>query len=870
MQRLFILFFSLIIGINISAQESNFKTADYAKPKKYIINDIKISGVKYLDTDVLLHIADFRVGDEIDIPGDAFTATIKKYLKQKLFSNVEISYIQLEDNKVDIEILLQEQPRLSKIIINGTRNSEVKDLKEKINLRIGNQVTDDISSNSKRIIIDHFNEKGFYNADVEISTKNDTSFKNTVHLIFDVNKGKRVKIKKIDFVGNNDIADKKLRRWMKKTKNTNLINIMSKSKLNKSEFEEDKKILIEKYKSIGYRDAKYISDSIYFIKKNRLGLKIKVDEGKKYYFRNISWVGNTIFPSEYLASVLNIKKGSAYNKTLLNDRLNVEEDAVSTIYMDRGYLFFNIQPIETKIDGDSIDIELRIYEGEQATINKVIIIGNTKTNEHVIRREIRTTPGDLFSRSKIIRTQRELAALGHFDPETMNIEPIPHQEDNTVDIKYILEEKANDQLEISGGWGGGMLVGSLGVRFTNFSARRLFKPKEWNSIIPTGDGQTLSLRGQTNGKYYSSASISFIEPWLGGKKPTSLSVSFQYSAYSKYNYYTQNTGDEGSFQVIGASVGLGRRLEWPDNFFTMMQEVSYQRYTLKNYEMGFGFDNGSSNILSYKFTIGRNSVDQPLYPRGGSEFSLSVQLTPPYSAFKKDNFWKLSETEEALIKANKGANQSEIGAIVEQETKERYKFVEFHKWDFKATWYKKLIDNLVLSTSLKFGYLGYYSSNLGYSPFEKFQLGGDGMSGYNMYGVDNIGLRGYANNSLTSEERYKNPTYDGVYDKEPYKTRKSAIAYTKYTLDIRYPLALKPQATVYALAFVEAGNSWSDINNFNPFDVKRSAGVGVRIFLPMLGMLGVDWGYGFDKVMNNGVLQDVGGSQFHFLIGQQF
>jgi len=865
MQKIFILLFSIFIGINISAQENNFKTADYSKPKKYIINDIKITGVKYLDTDVLLHIADFRVGDEIDIPGDEFTATIKKYLKQKLFSNVEIYYIPREENKVDIVINLVEQPRLSKLTINGIRNGEVKTVKEKLHLRIGDQVTEDLSSNYKRIIVDHFLEKGFYNVNVDVRTKNDTTFKNTVELIFDVKKGKRVKIKEITFEGNKEVKDKKLRRWMKNTKTTSIINIMKKSKLNKDEFEEDKQTLIEKYKSNGYRDAKYISDSVYLIKKKRLGLKIKVDEGKKFYFRNISWIGNTVFPSEYLSDVLNIKKGSAYNKTLLEDRLNVEEDAISAVYMDRGYLFFNVQPIETKVEGDSIDLELRIYEGEQATINKIIILGNTKTNEHVVRREIRTKPGELFNRSKIIRTQRELAALGHFDPETMRVEPIPHQEDNTVDIKYVLEEKANDQLEISGGWGGGMLVGSLGVRFTNFSARRLFKPKEWNSIIPTGDGQTLSLRGQTNGRYYSSISVSFMEPWLGGRKPNSLSVSFQYSAYSKYNYYSQNTGDDGSFEVIGASVGLGKRLEWPDNYFTMRNDISYQRYNLTNYEMGFGFDNGSSNILSYAFTLGRNSVDNPLFPRGGSEFSISARLTPPYSLFKKDNFWKLTAVEKATAIANKDANQSNESAILEQESQNRYKMIEFHKWDFKATWYKKLIDNLVLSTSIKFGYLGYYSSNLGYSPFEKFQLGGDGMSGYNMYGVDNIGLRGYSNNSLTSEERYMDPLTGAE------RTRKSAIAYTKYTMDIRYPLALKPQATVYALAFVEAGNSWSHIDNFNPFNVKRSAGVGVRIFLPMLGMLGVDWGYGFDKVYNSrGVEQEVGGSQFHFLIGQQF
>lgn len=886
MQKIINLIVFMFVGLTLSAQTTD-KTADYSRPKKFVISDIKISGIKYLDTDILLHIAEFRVGDEIDIPGDKFTSTIKKYWKQGLFSDVQISYTPIKGNEVSIDIYLQEQPRLSRVVFHGLRSGQEKDIRGKLHLRTGNQVTEDIVKNSERIIKDHFKEKGFYFCDVKSIVKNDTTYKNTVKLIFNVDRGKRTRIKDIEIVGNVNIKDRKVRRWIKNTKKVDW-NIFKASKYYEPNYKEDKKVLIEKYTEKGFRDATIVSDSLYVIEKHKfslgnvfrkmfgkpvkpkikrkLGIKINIAEGNKYYFRDIRWVGNTKFPSEYLSTILNIKKGDHYDKTLLNNRLNVDEDAVTTLYMDRGYLFFNVQPVEVKVDKDSIDIELRIFEGEQATINKVIIEGNTKTNEHVIRREIRTKPGELFSRSKIMRTQRELATLGHFDPEKLGVDFKPHQENNTVDLTYMLEEKANDQLEISGGWGGGMFVGSLGVRFTNFSARKLFKFKEWNSIVPTGDGQTLSLRGQTNGKYYKSFNISFVEPWLGGKKPNSFHVSFYYSSYSKYNWYSQSqTDDPGQFDVIGASVGLGKRLEWPDNYFTLMHTVGYKRYFLDNYDMGFGFKTGNSNILTYNLVFGRNSVSQPLYPRNGSDFSLSIELTPPFSLFKSSKWWELSDSEAATIMNGSGTESEKKSKIEDAQNKEKYKWVEYHKWDFKGSWYKSLIGDLVLSAHVRMGYLGYYNKDLGYSPFEKYQLGGDGMSGYNMYGVQNIGLRGYENNSLTAEERYLDPISGAI------ATRRSAVIYDKFSLDLRYPLALKPQATVYGMVFVEAGNSWSKFKDFNPFDAKRSAGVGVRIFLPMLGMLGVDWGYGFDKVLNsNGVDVKAGGSQFHFVIGQQF
>jgi len=647
-----------------------------------------------------------------------------------------------------------------------------------------------------------------------------------------VDKKDRVKINEIIFTGNTAFPDKILKRKMKDTKQMS-INFFKASKLVAETFKEDKKKLIAFYNENGYRDAKVIADSVSRdpAQENRLLLYINVEEGNKYHFGDVQWIGNTKFPSELLEAVLGIEKGDVFDQTVLDERLFIDEDAVNGVYLDNGYLFFQLTPVEVSVENDTIDYEMRMYEGEIAIVNNVIIKGNTRTNEHVIRRELRTLPGDKFSKSELIRTVRELANLGHFDPEQIEPNPIPNQADGSVDIEYRLVERATDQLEVSGGYGAGMLVATVGIRFSNFAVSRIFDPKAWRPV-PSGDGQTLSLRAQTNGKVYQSYNFSFVEPWFGGKKPNSFSISGYYSKMNRnpYAFYGgggDNIKDE-YYSVTGFSVGLGKRLTWPDDFFTLYNQISYQRYKVKDYPGLFLVDNGFFNNFSYTITVGRNSQDQIIYPRRGSNLSVSLQITPPYSLF------------------NPGVDYSTIGQD------EKYKWVEYHRWMFKADWYHALIGDLVLMTRLHWGFLGHYNDDIGPSPFEGFDLGGDGLSGYNLYGRETIAQRGYPNRSLT-------PT-DG-------NGNKSGNVYTKYTLELRYPVSLNPSATIFVLTFLEAGNAWYGINEFSPFNTKRAAGVGVRAFLPMFGLLGIDWGWGFDPYPGH---SGISGSQFHFTIGQQF
>lgn len=796
---------------------------DYTTPKQYVVGGVTISGLKFLDAQTLINLFGLDEGETVMVPGDDVTNGVKKLWKQGLFSDINVSIVRVKGDTAYFNIDLVERARVSKIFFTGVKKSEQNELKEKLTLKIGDQLTDYLLSTAKGTIKKFYAEKGYRNVSVNILQANDTVISNGVRVTFEVDRKKKVKISNIDFEGNVAISDGKLRRAMKKTHRKDL-NIFKSAKFVASNFEDDKENVIKYYNEKGYRDARILSDSIYVVNPKRVGIVIKVEEGPKYYFRNITWVGNTKYPSEFLSAVLKIKKGDVYDKTLLDKRLLQDDNSVSTLYMDNGYLFFNVEPTEVKIENDSIDVEMRIYEGKQATINKVLISGNTKTNEHVIRREIWTKPGELFSKSDIMRTNRELAQLGHFDPEKLNVIPMPNQADGTVDLKYIVEEKPNDQLEVSGGWGANMFVGTIGIRFSNFSMRRVFDKGAWRPV-PSGDSQSLAIRAQSNGSYYKAYSLSFVEPWLGGKKPTSFSVSLYHSVQNNSNYVYQ-AGTQ-YMKVSGASVGLGKRLKWPDNYFTLSNEISYQNYDLKDWS-GFIISNGGSNIISLKTTFGRNSTDQPIYPRRGSNLMLSVQLTPPYSLFNGKDY------------KNTGMSQNE-----------KYRWIEYHKWDFKYTWYSQLAGNLVLSTNAQFGYLGYYNKDLGYSPFEGFDVGGDGMSGYNLYGKETIGLRGYQNSSLT-------PYHNGV---------RVANLYDKFTVELRYPLVLSPSSTIYALTFIEGGNAWYDFTDFSPFAIKRSAGVGLRLFLPMLGQLGIDWGYGFDNIPT---YPGAGGSNFHFVIGMPF
>ena len=676
-------------------------------------------------------------------------------------------------------------------------------------------------------MVDFYIEKGYLNATAEVREVKDSTFANRVVLIIDVDKKNRIKIHSLEFEGNTYFSDKKLRKAMKETKVKKWYKIFTSSKFLDEKYQEDKAKVIAKYTDKGYRDAKIVSDTVFKHDEKTVDIRITIDEGKQYYFRNITWVGNIKYTSHVLDSILGIRKGDIYEGSVLDERLFMNQSGrdISSLYMDDGYLFFSVTPVEVNVENDSIDLEMRIYEGKQARINKVTVVGNVKTNDRVIMREIRTKPGELFSREKIIRTQRELAQLGYFDQEKLGVNPKPNPIDGTVDIEYTVEEKPSDQLELSGGYGSNQLVGTLGLSFNNFSARNIFNGASY-SPLPSGDGQKLSLRAQTNGKYYQSYNASFTEPWLGGKKPNSLSVSIFRSIQS--NGVSKGELNRQSIEITGASVGLGKRLKKPDDYFTNYIEASYQYYVLNNYGGTFLFANGYSNNLSFQESISRNSVDAPIYPRTGSTVSLTLQFTLPYSLFNDIDYRTATDAE-------------------------RYKFIEYHKWKFSSSWFTKLAGNLVLNTKIQYGFLGLYNRNVGASPFERFYLGGDGLSGYALDGREIIALRGYANNSVTPRNANNAQVGGTIFD--------------KYTLELRYPLSLNPSATIYLLAFAEGGNSWLKFNEFNPFSAKRSAGMGVRIYLPVFGLLGLDWGYGFDEIPND---PGVNKGQFHFSIGQQF
>ncbi len=830
-----LIFFSGLATSQVVAQQQvdkdTLQVMDYENPKEYVIADVKVSGIEYIQKEVLVSLSGLKVGNTITLPGDEVTDVLKKFWSQGLFSDAMISAKQIRNDSVWIDIYLTERARMSNLQILGVGKSETQDLMEKINLKRGQQVTADIQDNTKRIIREHFVEKGFLNTEVEIALKDDTLRVNMVQMDIIVSKNSKVKIDEIFFTGVQDFKPKILRRKMKETKKVN-INIFKASKMVSEAFKEDKKLLVAFFNENGYRDAKILSDSVVFVEGSEklLNLYINIEQGNRYHFGDVTWVGNTKYPSELLDAVLGIEKGDIFDQTILDERLFIDEDAVNGVYLDNGYLFFQLTPVEVSVEEDTIDFEMRLYEGDIALINNVIISGNDRTNEHVVRRELRTLPGDKFSKSELIRTVRELANLGHFDPEQIEPNPIPNQADGTVDIEYKLVERATDQLEVSGGYGGGMLVATVGIRFSNFAASRIFQPKAWRPV-PSGDGQTFSIRAQTNGRVYQSYNFSFVEPWFGGKKPNSFSLSGYFSKMNRnpYAFYggAENIKDE-YYSVIGASIGLGKRLTWPDDYFTLYNGFSYQRYKVKDYPGLFLVDNGFFNNFSFTTTLGRSSQDQIIYPRRGSNISLSLQLTPPYSLF------------------NPGVDYATL------PDEEKYKWVEYHRWMFKADWFHALLGDLVLMTRMQFGYLAHYNDAIGPSPFEGFDLGGDGLSGYNLYGRETIAQRGYPNRSLTPVDANGN---------------KSGNVYTKYTLELRYPVSLNPSATIFGLLFLEGGNAWYSIDQFNPFNAKRAAGVGIRAFLPMFGLLGIDWAWGFDDYPGS---SGISGSQFHFTIGQQF
>ena len=845
MKRKFLALFGAFLALSLLpalAQEPGVVPVevDYNNPQTYVVGGIRISGTKYLGESQLLSVLGIRPGDVLTVPGDDISSAVKRIWLQGAASTLGfyVDSLNASRDTAWFRLDIQERPRVITWNYRGVKNSERDDLKEKLNLRRGGQLSEYVKASSIKTIKDYFKEKGFADVDVNVEVAADSVIRNAVRVTFDVNKGKKLKVKEISYEGNDEISKFKLDRAMKKTKDAKWYNLFSSKKFQEKEYISDKEKLLEVFNEAGYRDAKIVSDSLYRDPKDgRLGIHFKIDKGHKYYFRNITWTGNSEYTEEALNNVLRIKRGDVYDVVTMEKRLYSGEKegdiSIRKMYSDNGFLFFNVVPVELNIDGDSVDVEMRMVEGKPATFNDIIINGNTITNEKVVRRAVFTRPGYLYRQSDFERSIREISSMGHFDAEYA-VDPnkgynlIPNSVNNTVDITYNVQEKPNSQLELSGGWGNRMFVGTVGVSFNNFSTANFFKKEAWRPV-PLGDAQNLSIRFQTNGSYYTAFTASFVEPWLTGKKPTSLNISayFTRQTNSYSTYYYQVLNDDQYMEIYGAAVGLGTRLKWPDNYFVLYNSLNWQSYNLQDWNYYFIYSTGRSHNISWNATLSRNSTDQSIYPRVGSDFSFGVQITPPWSMMKKD--WRNID-------------------YSSQSIQDHYRWIEYHKWTFKGSLYSRLVGDLVLMTRAQFGYLGYYNKNWGYSPFEGFIVGGDGMSGYNTYGNEVIGLRGYENYSLTP---YIGNAYAGnVYD--------------KFTVELRYPLVMQPSSTIYALLFLEGGNSWSDIKDFNPFQIKRSAGVGLRVFLPVVGLLGIDWGYGFDAASGKDK------SHFHFLIGQQF
>ena len=796
------------------------------EPKLYYIRKINVHGIKYLNPDVLKSSAGLIEGDSIYLPSNFIANAITRFWSQRFFSDVKIG-AEIDGDSLDLEVFLKERPRVYNWAFEGISKGKQKDLLEKLKLKRGSELSDYVIDKNKKLIRDYWSEKGFRNTEVDVRIDNDTLRPGqAVNVTFLIDRKEKVKIGRINFIGNEQFKDKRLRRTFKKTHQKS-INFFKGAKLNETDYEADKELLIDFYNSKGYRNANIVRDSIYPINEKRIGIDLEVSEGNKYYIRNVSWVGNSVYETDDLQRMFGVKKGDTYDKKTMHKRLGIGKEtdpeamSVSSLYQNEGYLMSQIEPAETIIGADSIDIEVKVFEGKQFTINNVGISGNQRVDDEVIRRELYTRPGELYNRSLLMQTIRTLGSMGHFNPEAImpDIKPVTNE---LVDINWPLEEQASDQFNIAGGWGSGTFVGSVGITLNNLSVKNFFKKGAWRPY-PMGQNQRLSLSAQTNGTYYKAFALSFTDPWLGGKKPNSFTFSAHISEQNNA-YYVWQTATQ-YFRTYGVAAGLGKRLNWPDPYFTFYAEASYERYNLKNWT-GFVVENGNSNLLSLKLVFGRNSVDQPIYPRRGSEFSASVQATLPYSLWDGKDYSDQSMSDQ-----------------------DRYRWIEFHKWQFKAQWFQGFLNNsnLVLMLKAEMGYLGSYNKNK-VSPFQRYEVGGDGMTGYNIYGIDIIGMRGYE---------------DGALDPSNYYSR----GYNKYTAELRYPIILKPSSQIYVLGFLEGGNAFDSWKEFSPFKIKRSAGFGVRLYLPVVGMLGIDWGYGFDPPANSTTKS---GSQFHFVLGQQF
>ena len=869
MRKILVLWLLVVLTTSMQAQEKIINPdISYAGiPRSYTIGGIAVSGVDGYEDFVLTGISGLSEGQTVTIPGNEVTDAVKRYWRHGLFSTVSISADSIVGDKVYLHIHLSVRPRVSTINYIGLKKSEREDMEAKLGIIKGGQITPNIIDRAKILAKKYFDDKGYKNAEVTIRQRDDVANKNQVILDIEVDKKEKMKVHEIVIDGNQQLSDSKIKgglfrkgAFAKTHEAGKLSSFLKAKKFTPERWKEDKQKLIEKYNEHGYRDAIILEDSVWNFDDKHVNIYVKVDEGKKYYLRNITWVGNTVYSTDYLSNVLGMQKGDVYNQKLMNKRLSEDDDAVGNNYWNNGYLFYNLQPTEVNIVGDSIDLEMRITEGQQAHINRVRINGNDRLYENVVRRELRTKPGDLFSKDALQRSARELASMGHFDPEKVNPDVKPNYEDGSVDINWELEQKSNDQVEFSLGWGQTGVIGRIGLKLNNFSMRNLFnKNREHRGIMPIGDGEVLSIGAQTNGTYYQSYNASYSTEWFGGKRPIQFSIGAYYSKQTdvsstyynsayRYGYYNYLYGGYGSsyynnfenyydpdkyVKLFGASLGWGKRLRWPDDYFTLSMSLAFTRYMLKNWSY-FLITTGNSNNLNFNISLNRVSTDNQLFPRKGSEFSVSLSITPPWSLWEDKDFKHLATDYRS--------------ATYTQEQQEKYRWVEYHKWKFKSRTYTALTGGtkcLVLMTRVEMGLLGYYN-RYKKSPFETYYVGGDGMSGYSTgYAEETIALRGYENGSLTP---------NGA----------AGYAYDRFTLELRYPFLLG-NTTIYGLTFLEAGNAWTDPKKFNPFDMKRSGGVGVRIFLPMVGLMGIDWAYGFDKVWGS-----KRGSQLHFILGQEF
>lgn len=865
-----ILFVTQALTAQLVNREIN-PVIDYTRtPRTYYIGNITVDGVKNYDEFLLIGLSGLTVGEPVTIPGEDITKAVKRYWKNGLFSNVAISVDSLVGDSVYLHIQLTQRPRISQINYNGMKKGEKDDLTEKLGLVKENQLTPNMIDRAKILAKRYFDDKGYKNAEINILSHDDPSAPDKIIVDVNVQKKDKVKINSINIAGNEALETKKIKGTLIKKgvlkkihEKGTMASWFRPKKFIDSKYKEAKDNLIAKYAELGYRDAIIAEDSVVPHDDKTVDVFIKVEEGQKYYVRNIEWVGNTLYPTDALSQILRIKKGDVYNQKLLDERTTSDDDAIGNLYYNNGYVFYRLDPVEVNIVEDSVDLEMRITEGPQAHISRVKITGNDRVYENVVRRELRNKPGDLFSKDALERSYREIASLGHFDAENIDYKVEPDPTNGTVDLRWGLTSKSNDQVEFSLGYGQTGVIGKIGLKFSNFCMANLFnKDGLRRGILPQGNGETFSISGQTNGRYYQAYSLSYMNPWFGGKRPNTLNVSaffskqtdvsdnyynsaYYHSYYNSYLYgygtngynYYENYYDPDKFvKIMGVSLGWGKRLRWPDDYFYLGADLSYTRYMLKDWQY-FLIANGNCNNISLNMNLSRNSTDNQIYPRRGSDFSFTVSVTPPYSLFDNKDYKNLAT--------------NYYSSTYTKELQEKYRWIEYHKWKFKSRTYTALSSSnkcFVLMTRVEFGILGSYNSHKR-SPFETFFVGGDGMSGYtSTYATETIGLRGYDNGSLTPQG------YSGY-------------AYDRFTVELRYPFMLGASTNIYGLVFAEGGNAWNQVKKFNPFDMKRSLGAGVRIFLPMVGLLGIDWAYGFDNVFGK---KTYAGSHFHFILGQEF